>query len=268
MKRWITGALILLLAACKNEPANQVPDTLQKEEMPAAIRQLFSQVAQNPDSVGLRLKLVDALDSLGAYRQASGQMDSLLLKDSLNYGLWYRKALLQENLKDSSGALRSYRYAIRIYPAPDALLAAANLLAEQKNAAALTLCKQVEDMRLGREYTAHCSFIRGVYYARTGDRKKAIDAFNQCIYNDLNYTEAYMEKGFLYYDDKKTSEALQVFQTVVTVKNGYADGYYWSAKCYEVLGNKPEAIANYRKALVFDPKLAEAATALQRLGAK
>ena len=268
MKQWIAAVLILLLAACKNEPANKAPDTLQKDEMPAAIRQLFGELARNPDSTGLRLRLVDALDSLGAYRQASGHMDSLLLKDSLNYGLWYRKALLQENLKDTSGALRSYRYAIRIYPSPDALLAAANLLAEQKNAAALTLCKQVADLRLGREYSAHCNFISGVYYARTGDRKKAIEAFNQSIYNDLNYTEAYMEKGFLYYDDKKSKEALQVFQTVVAVKNGYADGYYWSAKCYEALGNKPEAIANYQKALVFDSKLTEAAVALQRLGVK
>ena len=257
---------ILLFAACKNEPQNKVPDSLQKDEMPAAIRQLFEKLVQNRDSVGLRLQLIDALDSLGAYQQALGQMDSLIQKDSLNYGLWYRKALLQENTKDTTGALRSYRYAIRIYPAPDALLAAANLLAEQKNPTALALCKQVADLRLGREYTAHCSFITGVYHARSGNKEKAITAFNQSIYNDLNYTEAYMEKGFLYYDAKKIDEAVQVFQTLVKVKNTYADGYYWLAKCYEALANTTEAIANYKKAVMLDPKLTEASEALKRMG--
>ena len=121
---------------------------------------------------------------------------------------------------------------------------------------------------MGREYTAHAAFIEGVYYARTGSKEKAMNAFNTCIANDLNYTEAYMEKGFLYYDDKKISEALQVFQTLVKVKNTYADGYYWSAKCYEALNNKTEAIAYYQKSLVLDPKLKEAGEALKRLERK
>ncbi len=80
--------------------------------------------------------------------------------------------------------------------------------------------------------------------------------------------EAYMEKGFLYFDNKKVAEALAVFQTVITVKNVYADGYYWLAKCYEALNNKAEAIANYQKAITLDPKLTEASAALKRMGIK
>ena len=253
---------------CNDEPKKNTPDALHKEEMPAAIKQLFKQVTENPDSMGLRLQLVDMLDSTGAYRQAMRQMDSLIQKDSLNYGLWYRKARLQETIKDTVGALRSYKYAIRVYPAPDALLAAANLMAEQKNPKALLLTKQVSNLRMGREYEAHCQFISGIYYARTGGQQKAIAAFNQCIYNDLNYMEAYMEKGFLYYDNKKINEALQVFQTVVTVKNTYSDGYYWLGKCQEAMNNNAEAIANYQKAVTLDPKLKEATEALKRLGVK
>jgi tetratricopeptide (TPR) repeat protein len=245
-----------------------VADTLKKDEMPAPVQQLFSKTDQYPDSIGLRLRLVNALDSLGAFKQAMMQMDSLIKKDSLNYGLWYRKAQLQENTHDTSGALKSYRYAIRIYPSPDAMLAAANLFAEKKDTMALLLCKQVAEFRIGREYTAHCSFITGVYYARKGNEQKAMDAFNKCIVNDYYYMEAYMEKGFLFFDHKKINDALQVFQTVVTVKNTYSDGYYWIAKCEEALNNKTEAINNYQKALALDPKLKEATAALERLGAK
>lgn len=268
MKQWIIAFLGVLLIACNSHPKNKVPDTLTKEEMPASVQQLFKKIAANPDSTGLRLQLVNALDSLGAYGQALKQMDSLIKKDSLNYGLWYRKALLQETTKDTTGALRSYRYAIRIYPSPDAQLAAANLFAERKDSTALLLCRQVASLRMGREYTAHCNFISGVYYARTGKKQKALDAFNTSIANDLYYTEAYMEKGFLFYDDKKFNEALQVYQTLVTVKNTYADGYYWLAKCEEALNHKAEAINNYQKSLALDPSLKEAAAALQRLGGK
>jgi tetratricopeptide (TPR) repeat protein len=268
MKSWRIGLLLALFTACQNEPKPKVADTLKKDEMPAPVQQLFSKTDQYPDSIGLRLRLVNALDSLGAFKQAMMQMDSLIKKDSLNYGLWYRKAQLQENTHDTSGALKSYRYAIRIYPSPDAMLAAANLFAEKKDTMALLLCKQVAEFRIGREYTAHCSFITGVYYARKGNEQKAMDAFNKCIVNDYYYMEAYMEKGFLFFDHKKINDALQVFQTVVTVKNTYSDGYYWIAKCEEALNNKTEAINNYQKALALDPKLKEATAALERLGAK
>lgn len=268
MKTWIAAFLFIFLMACHSEPKNTVPDALNKEEMPAPIQQLFGKLDQHPDSVGLRLQLVDALDSLGAYQQAMGQMDSLIKKDSLNYGLWYRKAQLQENTHDTTGALKSYRYAIRIYPAPDAMLAAANLLAEKKDTLALAICRQVDLLRMGREYTAHTSFISGIYYARTGNHQKAVNAFNTCIANNFSYTEAYMEKGFLLYDTKKIPDALQVFKTLSRVKNTYPDAYYWMGKCYESLNNKTEAISNYQKALTLDPKLKEADAALKRLEVK
>ena len=268
MKHWILALSALLIIAC-NEPVKpKTPDTLTKDEMPAPVQQLFKKINANPDSIGLRLQLVNALDSLGAFGQALGQMDSLIKKDSLNYGLWYRKALLQESTEDTTGALRSYRYAIRIYPSPDAQLAAANLLAERKDSTALLLCRQVASFNMGREYNAHCHFITGVYFARTGNKQKALTAFNNTIINDFNYTEAYMEKGFLFYDDKKYTEALQVYQTLVTIKNTYADGYYWLAKTQEAMNNKAEAINNYQKSLTLDPKLTEASAALQRLGVK
>ena len=266
MKAWSIAILLILFAACKNESANKVPDALKKDEMPVPIQQLFTQLEKNSDSVGLRFRLIDALDSLGAYKLALGQMDSLIKKDSLNYAFWYRKAQLLENIHDTTGALKCYRYAIRVYPSPDAMLAAANLLAEKKDSTALLICKQINEFRMGREYTAHTSFITGIYYARIGNREKAMDAFNKCIINDFNYIEAYMEKGFLYYESKKINEALKIFQTAVTVKKTYADGYYWIAKCNEALTNKTEAISNYQKSLVLDPGLKEASAALKRLG--
>lgn len=268
MKRSVLSLLVLFTFACNNsEPKNVKHKDAEKNDPSPVIAQLYNSVAQFPDSIGLRLHLVDALDSSGAYPPALVQMDSLLLKDSLNFGLWYRKAVVQEHAKDTSGALKSYRYATRIYPSPDALLAMANLYAERKDNKALQLAGRVDELRLGREYTAHSSFISGVYYARTGNTSKAIDQFNKCIANDYMYMEAYMEKGFIYYDDKKPADALRVFETATSIKANYADAWYWLAKCREALNNKAEAIKGYQTALALDPSIAEAAAALKKLGA-
>ncbi|HVZ25879.1 MAG TPA: tetratricopeptide repeat protein [Sediminibacterium sp.] len=260
--------LILLLAACHTD--KQAPPAQAKNgttPLPAALQVLSAAVHQHPDSTALRWQYLNALDSIGLHREALQEVNKLLLHDSLNFECWYRKGDIQQVLGDTSGALQSYRYAIRIYPSPDAMLSAANLFAEKKNPLALRICDQLVQEKPGREYLAHCAFITGVYYARTGQRQAANAAFDKCLMNDLYYAEAYMEKGFLLTDAGNYAAALKVFQTLVTLKNNYADGYYWVAKCQEKLQHQAAAIAAYRQSLALDPGLREAGIALQRLGA-
>lgn len=259
---------LVVLFACNAGEEKRAVSKNPTSQLPAPVSKLYEEVKTHPDSIGLRLQLVDKLDSIRDEIRAMEEMDKLIKKDSLNYNFWYRKAQLQEAAKDTSGAIKSYRYAVRIYPSPDAILASANLLAEQQNPSALVLCQQVASLRMGAEYTAHCHFITGIYYARSGNFSKAITAFNQCIYSDYQYMEAYMEKGFILYNTQKTREALQVFQTVCRVKNNYADGYYWQAKCYERLNDPKAAVKNYQDALTLDPDIREAKEALTRLGGK
>lgn len=256
--------LLVILSACNSGTRDKKPSK-ELAAVPAEIKTLYQSIKQNPDSIGLRMRLVDALDSMGDYGKASSEMDSLLKKDSANFGLWFRKAQLQEHAKDTSGAIRSFSSAAKVYPSPDALLSLANLYAEKKDDRSLILCEQVAELRMGRTYQSHCDFIAGVYYARTGKTEKAIQLFNRCIANNYTYMEAYMEKGFIYYDNKQIKDALAVFQTVVTVKNNYPDGYYWLGKCWEASHDGAAAIENYEKALSLDNQLTEAAEAIKRI---
>jgi tetratricopeptide (TPR) repeat protein len=266
MKRYSTIALavVLFIGGCKQ---NDTTDSQQKrsKENNALLQHLQQQIAAKPDSIGLRLKMIDILDSLSQYKLAAAQIDSLINKDSLNYGLWFRKGKLLESAKDTMSSIIAYAKAIRIYPSPDGQLSLANLLAETKNENALVLCQRVQDLRLGRDYSAHCNFVAGVYFARIGNKTKAQQLFDACINDNFGYMEAYQEKGFIYYDDKKFEDALKVFQMAVKVNNTYADAYYWQAKCYEALHKKDDAIKNYQTALALDKELKEAKEALQRL---
>jgi tetratricopeptide (TPR) repeat protein len=264
MKQYFVPVFLLFLFACKQ---NEKKTDQQEISIPVIAQKLYDEVAQYPDSTALRIQLVNTLDSVGAIRLALAQMDSLIVRDSLNFGIWFHKAQLSEKAGDTLLALHSYDKAARIYPSPDALLSMANLYAEKKDTRAVILCDQVEQLRLGREYLAHCSFIKGVYYARTGELVKALTSFDRCIANDYQYMEAYMEKGFIFYDTQQADKAIAVFNQAIEIRPTYADAFYWLGKTYEQKGDKDNSIKEYQRSLVLDPSIKEAKDALERLGA-
>lgn len=230
-----------------------------------AITRMMQQVKEHPDSTGLRLQLAGILDSATLYKEALAQMDSLISKDSLNYGLWYYKSQVWEHAGDTASAIAGYEQAIRIYPAPEALLSLASLFAEKKDKRALVVCNNVAQMRLGREYDAHCGFIAGVYFARTGDSTRAVQQFNNCIAANYTYMEAYIEKGLVYFDHKNYPQALEVFRFASGINNLYPDAYYYQARAFEMMGQKDSAILRFKQSLSLDKNLKEARAGLQRL---
>ena len=114
---------LLLLAACDSginnstETSNGAPKK-KKMLFPEKLKQLYEEVKLHPDSAGLRLRLATSLDSIKFYEEALQQMDSLISKDSLNYGLWYTNGRIAEDAGDTLQAMQSYDRAIRVYPLP------------------------------------------------------------------------------------------------------------------------------------------------------
>ena len=264
-----TACMLTLLVACNNSTGkNDQPGTDENvsPQYQAYIKDLATQIKLNPDSVGLRLKLAAALDSIGNYKASLQQMDTLLAKDSANFGLWFTQGQIAEDSGDTLLALKSYDKAVRIYPSADALLSIANLYAEKKNLAALDFTKQVKNQRLGRDYDAHCAFIEGVYYARTGAQTKALESFDECIANNYTYMEAYIEKGLVYFDHQQYTEALNVFKFASSVNALDADPYYWQGRCYEMMNVKDSAVLRLKQSLSLDKTSEETKKALKRLG--
>ena len=255
----LTGKItVLLLAFACNEPTNQQPQSpknLPVSEHTAAILQQINLVNQYPDSTTLREATIEILDSLGAIKEAIAQVDSLIKRDSLRAGYWTKKGELSEKIGDTTGALHCYRYAARIYPSPDLLLRAANLLAEQKNDTALLILKSILNEWNDRSYQSHVAFIKGVYYARKGQSAAAHQWLDQCIAINYHYMEAYMEKGFLFWDAGNYSKAKKIFETVVQLKSIYPDGYYWLAKTEAALRDTAQSISHYRQAKQLDPSM-------------
>ncbi|MBX9733288.1 MAG: tetratricopeptide repeat protein [Chitinophagaceae bacterium] len=208
------------------------------------------------------VKIATEKDSLA---QAAMAMDKALLTDSNNQDLWVRRAKLAEQIKDTTGAIGFYIEANRVYPTPEAMLSLANLMAERKDARVLNITANTTKLFPSKSIEPHVHFIRGVYYSRIGNTAIAMAALDSCIRADYRYYEAYMEKGFILYDNKNYQQAATIFATIISLNPQYADAYYWVAKCNEAMGKKEEAILHYEQALRFDTSIKEAAIALQKL---
>ncbi|MFY7900230.1 MAG: tetratricopeptide repeat protein [Chitinophagaceae bacterium] len=262
MKKSVFTIVAIALIACNNE---QKKDPKTGVSIPNHIESLAKSVEAKPDSVGLRFNLINAYDSIGAYKLAQDQLDSLIQFDKGNYALWFKKAQVFEHAGDTAKAIKHYQQAAKIYVSPECLLALANLYAETKNKEVFTICDQINAMRLGRSYDGYTAFFMGVFYARTGNFNQAVNFFDQSIVSNYVFMDAYMEKGYLLFDTKKWNEALAIFKKVTAINNLYVDGYYWQAKCYEALKQKKQAIDQYQNALNLDKNLIEAEEAIKRL---
>ena len=261
MKPWSFLLTTLFLMSCGSNGKNDNMDHAKA----SVVKNLSEELRHHPDSSVLRMQLINSLDSLQQFLVAIKHTDSLLAKDSMNEGLWVTKAHLQESNRDTINAIISYEKAISIYPAIEPQLYLANLFAEKKNPKALWLCTNVLKMGQGRETDANCSFIAAIYFARIGNSEKAIEGFDKAIADNYTLTDAYLEKGFIYYDKKDYNQALKIFQTARKVSSTNADVYYWIAKCNEAMGNKEEALINYQRALGLDRNLKDAKAGVERM---
>jgi len=217
-----------------------------------------------PDSV----REINALNLVekGDYKNAIVQIDKLLTKEPLNPVWLYKKAEALEQLEDTAQAILHYQKAIESAGKfTDASARLATIYAEQGNLKSLEICESLLKDPLAFKMRSVILYTKGICFLRTGQPEKALQIFDQIIREDYTFLDAYLEKGILYYDQKKYTEARKVFEKSTSVKNSFADGYYWTARCDEMLNNKPEAIDNFKRAIVLDTGFIEAREALARL---
>jgi len=262
--------LIVLVAfvftSCKDEKPQETVIANQKVvEIPDAIQAMIDAAKKDSGNTDLKLKIVTSLDSLGFHKEALAKLDELITKDSLNNDFWLQRGLICKQTGDTLAAIKAFKYAAKIYSTPTSMMELANLYAETKNPLALSISKQLLEMNPGGDYNAQAYLLVGIYYAKIGDKTNALTFYNKSITEDFHFSEAYLEKGYLLYNDKKYADALKNFTQLTQVNQTLADGYYWQAKCLEALNDKANSIKMYQKTVQLDTTIKEAAKAIERL---
>ncbi|MFY7963594.1 MAG: tetratricopeptide repeat protein [Chitinophagaceae bacterium] len=258
--------LISLIFSCKDDKKEPITTINTKTiSIPESVKAVIDAAKKDSTNTDLQLQVVTALDSLGLYKEALLKIDKLITNDSLNNTFWLKRGLICKQIGDTAAAIKAFRYSAKIYPTPTALMELANLYAETKNIAALNISKQLMQMNPGGDYNAQAYLLAGIYYAKIGEKLNALKLFDKSISEDFHLSEAYLEKGYLLYEETKYKEALQNFIQLSQINQSYADAYYWIGKCSEALNDRQKAIDSYQKSLQLDSSIKEATIAIERL---
>ncbi len=200
-------------------------------------------------------KLAEALDVYNnVLRDYPDQLNILMMK-----------ADLLKKTQDNKGLLATLEKAYTIAPSNKEIsYNLAYQYAENKMARALTIADSlIKKDSLGME--AEPYYIKGYYYSGINEQEKAIHWFDETIRHDHRHLNAIIEKGKIYFDQKKIPAALKTFELANTISPAFPDAYYWIGRCQEVQGKKDEARLSYEKAFSLDKTFIEAKEAAAKL---
>lgn len=241
-----------------------VTNALLEKQPDSALIFLDVALAQFPQSFLLQLTKARALSETNRIDDALRVCDSILKMTpdvpevlQLQSDLYERKG----DVKQSTIALEK-----AYFLAPDLTRAyqLAFNYAETKSIRTLAFCDSLiaaDTQKLHSEPI----FVKGIYYSNIGDKAKAIALFDETIKRDYNFLDAYIEKGRILLDQKKTRDALQTFELANTIRPSFPDAWFWMGKCQELLGDIEEAKLSYQKAYSLDKSFVEAKEAGERL---
>ena len=240
--------------------------TLLSDKNPdSAIQFLNIALKEIPQSILLQLSLARAYDAQNKTDDALNTCNTILQTNPEQLDALILKADMLEKKNNTAETIATLEKAYQIAPSiADIDYRLAYKYAESKNAKVIALCDSLIKKDSLKEH-AEPYYYQGIYYSNINDKTKALALFNSAIQHDYYFLNAYIEKGRVFFDQKKYDEAKKVFLQAVTISSTFADGYYWLGRCQEALGEKQEALLNYQRAYGLDKTFTEAKEAADRI---
>lgn len=241
--RFLWLALLAVIFGC----GQQHPDkgTLAFKQKQADV--YLNYLTQYPDSAGLRLIVAGKLDSVGRYREALAQMDTLIAADSIKYGFWVVRAAIQLDSTDTISAQQSLTRAIKLYPGQEAMLSQAEIYAWQKKDTCLKLAAAMTSSSVHKDY------IAGLYASRMMDTAKATTLLQRCTMEDPQFAKAYVALANLWDTLDEQQSALAEVQRGLRVSPDYLALLNLGGKLYEKTGKPDSAAVLYKRSLSIHP---------------
>jgi len=228
---------------------------------------LFLQRASEklPQSVALKINLAKSWQEKGNVAEAMKITESVLSHYPNSIDALLLKAELLKANNNHTAALQALERAYNLSPFDAELVH--NLAfeyAQSKNKRALVLADSLIRADINALH-AEPYYFKGIYYESVGNHTEAIKQLDEAIKHDYYFLDAHMEKGQIFYNQKKYNEALKAFQLAITITPTFADAYFWLGKTKEALGQKAEAKMDYQRAYGLDKSMTEAKQAADKL---
>jgi tetratricopeptide (TPR) repeat protein len=209
------------------------------------------------------------MESKHDYKSAIAVVDSLLGQDSTIAFLHYRKARLRLAAGDTNAGITSLKKALAHAPDNgDVLLELGYILADRKNAEALTIADTIVAVSKDADMRSKARLLKGIYFSNKGDKAAALKEYDASIIDNYTFLDAFIEKAIVQYEMKKYADAMVTLDKAQAIRPAEAEIYLWKGKCNQAAGQLDEAMDNYRKCLGLDASMKEAADLLAGLEAR
>ena len=242
-----------------------VSNILLEKKPDSAVIFLNKAIQEIPNSLFLQLSLARSYDALNKTDEALAVCDRILQQEPSQVNALVLKSDLLLKKEDIPNTITTLEKAYMIVPSNREISnKLAYQYAESKNAKAIPLA----DSMISKDSLhlfAEPYYIKGLYYSNIKNHAKAIQEFDATIKTDHRYLNAYIEKGKILFEQKKTTDALKTFQLANTITPSFPDAWYWMGRCLETLGQKQEAKLNYEKAYSLDKTFTEAKEAAEKI---
>jgi tetratricopeptide (TPR) repeat protein len=236
------------------------------KDVTSSVPYLEKAIALNPQDVEARLQIATMLLYSQDYNKSLQQINTVLRKDVFNAEAYFLKGMIFKELKDTAKSISSFQTAIQQNPQYyDAMMQIGQLYSIQKNTIALQYfktCAQIDTLSTEPLYAT------AMYHQNNKDYQKAKETYRQCIYVNTQFAAAYYNTGFILIQQDSLQQAYKQFDYAIKVAPTYSAAYYNRGLCSEGLGNLPEAITDYKQALVFNPDFELPKNGLKRLKAQ
>ncbi len=239
--------------------------TNQTGNSKAALEKCLSLDDKNIDAM---LKLAELYFYVKKHDECFKYLNMALKIDKYNSKAYFMKGMNYKEIKDTAKAISSMQTAVEqdqtFY---NAYIQLGILNAAQKNRVAIDYYKNA--LRVQPNST-EALYNLGKFYQDIKDYKNAYVYYKTVVKIDPKNKFAYFNMGAMDLSDKKTITAtsLASFTSAITIDPKYVDAYYGRGICYQMMGDKKDAILDFQTCLSIDPTYEPASRALLELSGK
>ena len=108
-------------------------------------------------------------------------------------------------------------------------------------------------------------YIKGLFYANTGNDIEAIKSFDSSIISNFTFTDAYIEKAISLFHSREINKAIDALSKAMDLDSKNPDVYYWLGLCLEEKKENEKAAAYFEETLRLAPDHEGAISSLNNL---
>ncbi|MCH2199599.1 MAG: tetratricopeptide repeat protein [Flavobacteriales bacterium] len=223
----------------------------------------------SPENTDCLLKLGEMQIHLQNYPKALEEINkALTVNEFLPFG-YYMKGRIYKETGDTTLAASSYQTAIEVDPEYyDAYIEIGLLYASAKSDLAIEYYRTATEIK---PQSIEAKYNLAYYLQSSGDRDanrytQAFKQYKEILEIDPEFVPAYYNQGYIHLEYfQHYDSAITFFDQAADIYPAYYQAYYNRGLCYESLGNKQEALADYNRALSMQPDYTPAALAKGRV---